>query len=139
MQHRMSNSLGFGGGYVEDLKNNVKLDDKFPWDEFYNDAKNSFCAIKMYSGFDYQVEKDSFRFGIEPSYKDDPYLCIKFDFTQKEDSWLCRGRAFGWYGSKVGKVYKFYRDYTRKNKFVPFIDKWYAPLKEWVEKQEVEE
>ena len=138
MQYRISKSLGFGSGYKEELENNIKLDNSFPWDEFCEDAKNSFYLIKEYEGFDYHIWNDSFSFGIEPSYRDDPYFCVKFDFEDKGESWICRGRAFGYYGSKVGKVYKFYKEYERQSKFIAFIDKWYEPLKEWAKKQEVE-
>ena len=135
MQHRISKSLGFGGGYQEELENNIKLDNSFPWDKFYEDAKNAFYLIKVYEGFDYHIWNDSFSFGIEPSYRDDPYFRVQFNFEDKGESWICRGRAFGYYGSKVGKVYKFYKEYERQSKFIAFIDKWYEPLKEWATNQ----
>lgn len=130
VRHRICEGLtGIGNSEPIVLENNVKLKDKTFWDEFYEAAAKAFPLIQRCEGFDYALRDTEFRFGIEPSYIQDPYLVVSFFFPDKGSCYIERGLATGFYGSKVVYKTKFYRDYKRESKFIRFIDEWYDKIK----------
>lgn len=82
---------------------------------FFEDALNSLNdeVINDIGGFDFKIElrDNSFKilFGIEPSYMYDSYICYCFD-SEKENSYIHKGQAFGYYGANIKiKSKKSYR------------------------------
>lgn len=69
---------------------------------FFNECVKNFRALDY--GFDFNIDigDDYFhiKFGIEPAYKFDPYICFVFS-SNLEDSYIERGMANGYYGSDI--------------------------------------
>ena len=80
----------------EDFNNAVK--------EFFDDILKSVKDFEEIGGFDFSIylRKGGFRiiFGIEPTYKDDPYICYCFD-SNKDEIYIQKGKANGYYGSDI--------------------------------------
>lgn len=128
MRHRLSNITGIGGGDPVILDNNLQLEKSEFWDKFLEDSQLNFKTIDNYEGFDFHLDEQGFTFGIEPSYKFDDLQIIHFDFKNKRDCYIQQGIAFGYYGTKIVCKIKRYGEYTRKTKFIRFIDKWYEQI-----------
>lgn len=129
MRHRICTGIGLGSSEPVRLDNNGSLRKCSLWDDFLNDAIKNFKTIANYSGFDFHIDKESFSFGIEPSYQYDDLQVIRFCFNDKNECSLEQGRAWGLYGSNVVTKVALYRDYKRKSKIVRFIDKWFELIK----------
>lgn len=128
MRHRLASITGIGGGEPVMLDNNFELKKNEFWDKFLEDAQLNFKTIDEYEGFDFHLDEQAFTFGIEPSYKFDKLQIIHIDFKNKQDCYIQQGIAFGYYGSKIVCKIKRYGEYTRKTKFIRFIDKWYKQI-----------
>lgn len=76
------------------------------------------------------LNEDVMMIGTEASYQWQRTLIFEFDLSNKENSSIVFGTAFGPYGSRVATNVKFYRDYKRKGKYIKFIDTWYDKIKE---------
>lgn len=119
---------GLGNSEPVKMDNNIQLEKSEFWDNFLEDAIKTFSVIRDYNGFDYRIDENHFIFGIEPSYEGDDLQIIKFNFKDKNSSYIRQGHSFGAYGSNIVSKYRFYGDYKRKSKFVNFIDKWWDVL-----------
>ena len=82
---------------------------------FFEDALNSLKdgTVNDVGSFDFKIELEDNRFrilfGIEPSYMYDSYICYCFD-SEKENSYIHKGQAFGYYGANIKiKSKKSYR------------------------------
>lgn len=129
MRHRITDlHTGLGNSEPVELDNNIQLEKSEFWDNFLEDAIKTFSVIRDYGGFDYRIDENQFIFGIEPSYEGDDLQIIKFNFKDKNFSYIRQGHSFGAYGSNIVSKYRFYGDYKRKSKFVNFIDKWWEVL-----------
>lgn len=53
---------------------------------------------------------------------------VVFIAKKKDESFITKGVAFGWWGSNIVFKTKKYSEYKHKGKFVKFIDKWHAKL-----------
>lgn len=73
------------------------------------------------------VEKNEIRIGVEPSYEGDELKILSIN-KKKEESFFITGRAFGPWGSGIRSTTREYQDYTKKGKFVKFVDKWHPIL-----------
>lgn len=136
MRHRIGCITGLGNFEPCELDNNITLGKSEFWDSFLEDCQNNFKTISNYDGFDFHLSKNTFAFGVEPSYQYDDKQVIYVDLTRKEDCCIEQGRAWGWYGSQCVTKIKFYRDYKRNSKFIRFIDKWYSSLLEKLKEYE---
>jgi hypothetical protein len=67
--------------------------------------------------------------GYEPAYMYENGLLI-YIFKDKEKSFIEYLKSWGMYGSGLVRRSKIYRDYTRKSKFVKFVDKYHKKLYE---------
>lgn len=71
---------------------------------FFNDVLKSVKDFEEIGGFDFRINlrKDGFRimFGIEPTYKYDPYICYCFD-SNRDEIYIQKGQANGYYGSDI--------------------------------------
>lgn len=71
---------------------------------FFDDILKSVKDFEEVGGFDFclTIREDGFRimFGIEPTYKYDPYICYCFD-SNKDDIYIQKGKANGYYGSDI--------------------------------------
>ena len=112
MRHRYSNNTGLGNPEKEILENNFAFPESLK--EFAEDLINNFSLMKEYDGFDYSLDGDVLKFGIEPSYMYDKLEIVCFRLDDKTKSWWRKGIAFGVYGTKVVSKYKFYEDYKKK-------------------------
>lgn len=136
MRHRMIDLTGLGNSEPCELDNNVKLEKSEFWNSFMVECQKNFTFFSGYDGFDFHLSKTGFTFGIEPSYRLDELLIIYIDFNDKNNSYIEKGIAFGWYGSNCATKIKFYKDYKRKSKFIRFVDEWYKPLLEKLKEYE---
>lgn len=129
MRHRITDlHTGLGNPEPVKMDNNIQLEKSEFWDNFLEDAIKTFSVIRDYNGFDYRIDENQFIFGIEPAYEGDDLQIIKFNFEDKNSSYIRQGHSFGAYGSNIVSKYRFYGDYKRKSKFVNFIDKWWGVL-----------
>ena len=118
----------------------VIFDNEWTDNKKFNDAVKLFFedilnllkdeTINNVGGFDFKIEleNNSFKilFGIEPSYMYDSYICYCFD-SEKENSYIHKGRAFGYYGADI-KI-KSNKSYKRCGKeFRECMDKYYENL-----------
>lgn len=92
---------------------------------FFVDILQSIKDLGDYGGFDFKIEltDNSFmvKFGIEPSYLYDPYICYCLD-SNKENSYIHKGKAHGYYGSDIRTTsVSEYEGFTKKYKAI--IDK----------------
>ena len=130
MRHRFGNitCMGIGNSDPVILDNNKHIEPSEFWNAFVEDLVGNFKTIADWGGFDFHIGEDNFMLGIEPAYDGDDLQIIKFNFSDKDKSYIRQGRAFGAYGCNIVSKYRFYGDYKRKSKFVRFIDKWYEKL-----------
>jgi hypothetical protein len=113
------------------------LDNKWSSNENLNNIlKNMFEeAMTLYfkdvTGFDFQIieseNETSISFGFEPAYQFERLRIVKIN-TNKANSYLQQGKAFGAYGSGIRSTTKRYDQYKRQSKFIKFIDKWHKEL-----------
>lgn len=131
MRHRLIDfNYGIGNPDPVLLSNNGSLTENPFWDNFLEDACKKFNIIKDNYGFDFQINRKGFSFGLEPAYEGEDLFIIHFNFKNKDLSFYCNGRSFGPYGSNIVKRTKFYKDYQRRSKIIKFIDQWYDQLKQ---------
>lgn len=121
MRHRLINAktgLGNPGSVI--LDNTGKLNKRF--------CKNVLEQYFKKDGyFDFKICKSYIAVGIEPAYQYER-LKIIYIHRQKKKSCIQTGRAWGSYGSMIGKTTKFYFEYRRACKFTRFINEWHAEL-----------
>jgi len=96
-----------------------------PLKDFADDAVNLY--FKDWGGCDYQWDQDRFTVGIEPAYQYERLKLVSIN-KDKGESFIQTGKAFGDYGSGIRSTTKKYNEYTKKSKFVRFIDKWHPKL-----------
>jgi hypothetical protein len=120
MRRRMVSGTGLGNPDPVLLYNKGKVNK-----EFANDAISLYFQDE--EGFDFQIETDSVTIGIEPAYQYDELKIIQIN-RDKSKSYLQRGKAWGPYGSQIGKNTTVYGDHKKKGKFVKFVDKWHEVL-----------
>ena len=139
MRHNVVNLMGLGNPEPCELDNNIKLDKSKFWDSFLIELQKSYPIFSNFDGFDFHLAKNGFAFGIEPSYQFDELLIVYIDFYDKNNSYIERGFATGFYGSNCVSKTKFYKDYKRKSKFIRFVDEWYQPLLDKLKEYENEQ
>lgn len=114
----MVSGTGLGNPDEVLLDNKGTLDNEFAVD-----------ALLVYfdeeEGFDFQIKENSISIGIEPSYQYDRLKIIHIN-KNKSKSYIQYGKAWGPYGSQIGKNTRLYGEYKTKSKFVRFVDKWHA-------------
>lgn len=131
MKHRVNSELCLG------IPSEAILDNKWTKDVEYNclladcrkDAIDSFKTLAKLGFVDFGISKDEIKLGFEPSYKYEPLFVIAINLNNKEDSYIERGKAWGYYGSNIVSKKKFYRDFKKKIKFIRFVDKWFEVMK----------
>lgn len=71
---------------------------------FFDDILKSVKDFEEIGGFDFSMNlrEDGFRilFGIEPTYKYDPYICYCFD-SNRDEIYIQKGKSNGYYGSDI--------------------------------------
>ena len=71
---------------------------------FFDDILKDVKDFKELGGFDFGItlREDGFRilFGLEPTYKYDPYICYCFD-SDRDEIYIQKGVANGYYGSDI--------------------------------------
>ncbi len=136
MRRRITGNIYTGLGnpspviFDNEWTDNKKFNDavKLFFEDILNLLKDE--TINNVGGFDFKIEleNNSFKilFGIEPSYMYDSYICYCFD-SEKENSYIHKGRAFGYYGADI-KI-KSNKSYKRCGKeFSECMDKYYENL-----------
>ena len=136
MRRRITGNIYTGLGnqspviFDNEWTDNKKFNDavKLFFEDILNLLKDE--TIINVGGFDFKIEleNNSFKilFGIEPSYMYDSYICYCFD-SEKENSYIHKGRAFGYYGADI-KI-KSNKSYKRCGKeFSECMDKYYENL-----------
>lgn len=136
MRRRITGNIYTGLGnpspviFDNEWTDNKKFNDavKLFFEDILNLLKDE--TINNVGGFDFKIEleNNSFKilFGIEPSYMYDSYICYCFD-SEKENSYIHKGRAFGYYGADI-KI-KSNKSYKRCGKeFRECMDKYYENL-----------
>lgn len=119
MRRRITGNIYTGLGkpspviFDNEWTDNKKFNDavKLFFEDILNLLKDE--TINDVGGFDFKIELEDncFRilFGIEPSYMYDSYICYCFD-SEKENSYIHKGQAFGYYGANIKiKSKKSYR------------------------------
>lgn len=107
MRRRLTDAYTGLGNSSPEIFNNQWTDNE----EFNNAARAFFDDIlkdvkdfKELGGFDFSMwlREDGFRivFGIEPTYKYDPYICYCFD-SNRDEIYIQKGKANGYYGSDI--------------------------------------
>ena len=95
MRRRLNGNVhtGLGKSSPEIFNNEWTDNDKFnnAAKAFFNDILTSVKDFEKIGGFD---------FGIEPTYKYDPYICYCFD-SNKDEIYIHKGKANGYYGSDI--------------------------------------
>ena len=136
MRRRITGNIYTGLGnpspviFDNEWTDNKKFNDavKLFFEDILNLLKDE--TINNVGGFDFKIEleNNSFKilFGIEPSYMYYSYICYCFD-SEKENSYIHKGRAFGYYGADI-KI-KSNKSYKRCGKeFRECMDKYYENL-----------
>lgn len=103
------------------------FDNKWTDNEKFNKAAKSFFDdvlvnikdFNEFGGFDFSMTlRDSgfqIIFGLEPTYKYDPYICYCFD-SNKDKIFIRKGKANGYYGSDIVITEEFnYENHEFKN------------------------
>ena len=71
---------------------------------FFDDILKDVKDFKKLGGFDFSItlRENGFRilFGLEPTYKHDPYICYCFD-SDRDEIYIQKGVANGYYGSDI--------------------------------------
>ena len=142
MRRRLNSNVHTGlGNPSPEIFNNEWTDN----DEFNNAAKAFFDDIlklvkdfEEIGGFDFSMSlrKDGFRivFGIEPTYKYDPYICYCLD-SNKDEIYIHKGKANGYYGSDIVIDNELnYRDGMCTKEFKDCIDMHYDKIMKCVKK-----
>ena len=112
----------------EDFNNDAKA--------FFDDILKSVKDFEEIGGFDFSMNlrEDGFRimFGIEPTYKDDPYICYCID-SNKDEIYIQKGKANGYYGSDIVINEELnYNEGMCTKEFKSCIDAHYDKLMEYV-------
>ncbi len=128
MRHNIVNAMGLGNSEPCELDNNIILKKCEFWGNFLYALQNNFPQFTEDDYFDCHLSNTGFAFGIEPSYQFDDLLIVYIDFYDKNNSYIKRGFATGFYGANCVSKTKFYKDYKLKSKFVRFVDEWQKPL-----------
>jgi len=133
MRHRlgMATSIGLGN------PDKCLLNNQWSENEKINELLKKICedVIPLYfsefDGCDFQINESkdgiSFYIGIEPAYKMDKLIWIMIS-SNKNDSYIRTGIAYGFYGSNIVSKSKSYGEYIKQSKFTRFIDKWHPEL-----------
>ncbi len=117
MKRRITSIVGLGSGAKDLLTNNGGLNEKFAID----------VTNEYFEEFDYQVDRDQIMVGIEPTYQDDLLKIVAINRNIGLSS-ITRGKAWGPYGTQIGKTSRFYKNYKKKSKFINFVDRWHPVL-----------
>lgn len=108
MKRRLTGNTftGLGGG-VPEIFDNIWTDNEKFNDEVKSLFENVLKKIHDFDdvgGFDFKLylREDGFRilFGIEPTYKEDPYICYCLD-SNTDDIYIQKGTANGYYGADI--------------------------------------
>jgi hypothetical protein len=134
MRHRIGGDIHTGFGNP----NKCILDNKWSANKNINDLLKRILddAIGLFfadiDGCDFQIilndKEFAFVFGYEPAYQYEKLKIIKLS-TNKDDSYIWTGEAFGAYGSGIRSKVKRYGEYKYNSKFTRFVDKWYDGMK----------
>ena len=108
MRRRLNGNVhtGLGNSSPKIFNNEWTDNDKFnnAAKAFFDDILKSVKDFEEIGGFDFSISlrKNGFRilFGIEPTYKYDPYICYCFD-SNKDEICIHKGKANGYYGSDI--------------------------------------
>lgn len=133
MRRRISDAYtGFGNSAPEVFDNKWTNNKEFNMnlEFFFTDVLKELNTFNDWGGFDFKIELEPNRFiikfGIEPSYKHDPYICYCLD-SNKENSYIHRGKAHGYYGSDIRITsIREYENFTKK--YMAIIDKHFDKL-----------
>lgn len=107
MRRRLTDAYtGLGNSSPEIFNNQWTDNEKFnnAAIAFFDDILKDVKDFKELGGFDFSMwlREDGFRivFGIEPTYKYDPYICYCFD-SNRDEIYIQKGKANGYYGSDI--------------------------------------
>lgn len=136
MRRRLTGNIntGLGNPSLEIFDNVWTENEEFNTEvkSFFDDVLDSINDFKDIGGFDFKLylREDGFKimFGIEPTYKYDPYICYCFD-SNKEEIGIYKGEANGYYGSDIVINEKIkYKDRTLPKEFIECVEKHYDKL-----------
>lgn len=133
MKRRMgiASLTGLGGGGKSLMNGQAPSDKELlqKVNECAEDAyKTFFKGTKIDEEYcDAGFEGNEIRFGIEPSYQFEKLKMISIS-QNKSDSFIVTGIAFGAWGTGIRSKTKEYSQYSKKGKFVRFVDKWHSIL-----------
>jgi hypothetical protein len=130
MRHRIGDAASTGLGNPEPELVSGRSTGNPERDTLINAA-----AKECYEGFGFEKygycdageDGNEVRLGVEPAYQYQPLKLIIIA-REKECSRFVTGRAWGAWGSDIASTTREYGDYTRRSKFVRFIDKWHPRL-----------
>lgn len=128
MRHRMGVGAMTGFGNPD----KAILDNKWTEDHRLNGKARKIMELltplyfQEWNGCDFSIERNSegqieIACGIEPGYQYDPLkiICIH---SNKGQSSITTGRAWGAYGSQIASKTRKYSDYKKKCKFLRVVD-----------------
>lgn len=134
MRRRMNSGVYTGlGNPAPEVFDNKWTDNKefnMKLEVLFVDILQSVKDFENWGGFDFKIylDENHFRvlFGIEPAYKHDKYICYCLD-SDKENSYIHRGRAYGYYGSDIRMTsVREYEKFTKK--YMTIINKHFDKL-----------
>ena len=136
MRRRMNSGVHTGLGnpapeiFDNKWTNNTDFNDAVR--AFFDDVLKSEKAFSDFGGFDFKIDFRpwgfTIKFGIEPAYKHDPYVCYCLD-SNKDDICVYKGKAHSYYGSdiRISSVRR-YKDGSLTKKYQSLVDKHYDKL-----------
>ncbi len=136
MRRRLTGNIdtGFGNPSPEIFDNVWTKNKEFNAEVrlFFEDVFDSINDFKDIDGFDFKLylREDGFKimFGVEPTYKHDPYICYCFD-SNKEEIYIQKGGANGCYGSDIAINEEMkYGDGALPKEFIECVEKHYDKL-----------
>ena len=135
MRRRISDVYTGFGNPVPEVFDNKWTDNRefnLNLEVFFADILQSVKDFEDWGGFDFKIylDENHFRvlFGIEPSYKGDPYICYCFD-SDKDEIYIQKGHANGYYGSEIVITDELnYNEGMCTKEFKSCIDKHYDKL-----------
>lgn len=139
MRRRITDACtGLGNPSPEVFDNKWTDNKKFNMDLelFFVDVLQNVKDFEDWGGFDFKIDLRpqgfTIKFGIEPAYKHDKYICYCLD-SNRENSYIHRGKAYGYYGSDIRTT--SVREYDRfTKKYMAIIDKHFDKLLECLDK-----
>lgn len=130
MKHRGGAEYTGLGGNAEVLiscKNTSKKVKDSLLNEIAKDCYTTFSFEEKFGYCEAGFDGEEARFGAEPSYQFDDLKLIIIA-KDKNESRYVTGRAVGAWASAIQQKVRSYGDYSRKSKFIRFVDKWHEKL-----------